>query len=1013
MTMTGTRWPTGALHPVQRRYLVEDLLRLRRSDEPRRYAAPQRAAKIDANPHQIEAVIFALARLRDGGCILADEVGLGKTIEAGLVVAQLLAEGARRVLLIAPKALLGQWRTELFTLFGLEAVEGIAQPGGFEGDGIFLIGREAAGSENGHAALASSGPFDLCIIDEAHEVFAGIYRRFDKFGAYDDDAPVARTAGRVRDLLTTSGVPVLLLTATPIQNNLAELWGLVQFVDPTGTLLGDLPTFREVFCEAGDRQLAAGQEEELRCRLRVVIQRTLRRQAQEFLEQPFVRREARLFEYTMSPAERSLYDDVTRYLLEPGIVAFQGKQRQLLLLGFHRRMASSTRALAASLERVAARLRRKLAPRDPRDASEDDAADAVAFLSDLEDEDASGLPTDGPDSDAPPRPGTQDAVTRSAADAVREPEAGEPDTVKAELLRVESYIRRAGELGEDDGKFRDLLKAIQFVADRGQKKQGSGKLVIFTESRVTMTYLRDRLVESRWLAPGEVTLFSGVNDSKQALAALARWRDEVPQGEGRRPSEDIAVRLALVHEFETRSRVFISTEAGAKGLNLQFCDTVVNYDLPWNPQRIEQRIGRCHRYKQKYDPVTVINFLAKDNVAQRLTFEILSEKLELFGTVLDASDQVLHRSEAAGNERLVSALGADIETELRRIYDRARTLDEVTAELRALREKVEENRRRFEETHQRTAGLIESEFDDGVKRAFRARKSELPEALAVFDADLARVVAAYRRAAGLPFEPSGGDPGAAGNVGDATLHLKHPLVLAAVDEARRAPLPPSVTIELAADAADGLAKYAGRRGRLRLVKVLYSGFERVEQLVPVVVLDDTLEVLDPGVAHGLFRGTFRDPDGAAAGTGVLAAVDDGGLAAVGDDVLADATEEVLFALQGDVDRVEHDRFERASQQAESFLEDRILVLRRRREEQERRLERAIDRRDGATGSESRTAAERQVASIQEVLDPITVAIERLERKDDERFQKFREHIHERRYAPPRVEHLFDVQFAIQ
>ena len=144
-TMIGTKWPAGALHVVQRRYLVEDLVRLRRSDEQRRYAAPQRAAKIDANPHQVEAVIFALARLREGGCILADEVGLGKTIEAGLVVAQLLAEGARRVLLIAPKALLGQWRSELFTLFGLEAAEGTTRPGGFDGDGIFwLVARSQA-----------------------------------------------------------------------------------------------------------------------------------------------------------------------------------------------------------------------------------------------------------------------------------------------------------------------------------------------------------------------------------------------------------------------------------------------------------------------------------------------------------------------------------------------------------------------------------------------------------------------------------------------------------------------------------------------------------------------------------------------------------------------------------------------------------------------------------------------------------------------------------------------------
>ena len=93
------------------------------------------------------------------------------------------------------------------------------------------------------------------------------------------------------------------------------------------------------------------------------------------------------------------------------------------------------------------------------------------------------------------------------------------------------------------------------------------------------------------------------------------------------------MRLALVHEFRTRSKILVCTEAGAKGLNLQFCETVINYDLPWNPQRIEQRIGRCHRYSQKRD-VTVVNFIARDNEAHRLTFEILSQKLDLFGKVL-------------------------------------------------------------------------------------------------------------------------------------------------------------------------------------------------------------------------------------------------------------------------------------------------------------------------------------------------------------------------------------------
>src|SRR5262249_39591479 len=164
-----------------------------------------------------------------------------------------------------------------------------------------------------------------------------------------DDAPIARMAGRLAQYLHGSGTPVVLLTATPIQNSLAELWGLVHYVDPTGTLLGDLTTFRQLFCPTDDRILAEDQEHELQRRLGVVLQRTLRRQAQDFMPEPFVGRQARLFEYSMSVEERTLYDDVTNYLLEPSLSAFQGNQRTLLLLGFHRRMASSHAALRTSL----------------------------------------------------------------------------------------------------------------------------------------------------------------------------------------------------------------------------------------------------------------------------------------------------------------------------------------------------------------------------------------------------------------------------------------------------------------------------------------------------------------------------------------------------------------------------------------------------------------------------------------------------------------------------------------
>jgi adenine-specific DNA-methyltransferase len=999
--MTASRFAAAPLHVAQRRYLAEDLVRRRRSDEQRRYSAPQRAAKIDANPHQVEAVIFALARVREGGCILADEVGLGKTIEAGLVIAQLLAEGARRVLLVAPKPLLGQWRQELFQLFDLEAREGQPRAGGFDGEGVFLIGREAAGSEKGREALLASEPFDLCVIDEAHEVFAGIYKRFDKLGQYREDAPHARTAGRLREVVLAGRTPVLLLTATPIQNSLAELWGLVQYVDPLGTLLGDLPTFREVFCGADDRQLAAGQEEELRSRFRVVLQRTLRRQAQDFLEKPFVNRQARLFEYTMSAAEKALYDDVTQYLLEPGIVAFEGGQRQLLLLSFHRRMASSTRALAASLERVAGRLRRKVAGEETPETEDEDVR---GLLDDLEGEDLETGENSGPVGPAAPQSNPP----------------GDAGALPGELRRVEGFIQRARALGSDDGKFRALLKALNFVTERARRGQGAGRLVIFTESLVTQDYLRDRLVESRLVTEADITIFRGTNDSRRALQALERWREELPPGEGTKPSSDLATRLALVHEFKTRSKVFISTEAGAKGLNLQFCDTVVNYDLPWNPQRIEQRIGRCHRYGQQRD-VTVINFLAKDNEAQRLTFEILSQKLELFGTVLDASDQVLHHLDGPGGEVLVSALGAEFEAELRRIYERARTLDEVTAELRALRDKVDVDRRRFEETHARAATLIEKRFDEGVQRVFRLHQETVPRALAELDRDLRTVVLAYLDAIAVAYEcVASGDleilrvapsPALPGSLRDGitaaigpskehtSLHLNHPLVLAAVAEARAAGSSPPAAVKLPDVVPEKLRKHAGRSGRLRLVKLSFDGFEQVDLLVPVVVLDSG-EILEPALGEALLRGTIRD-----GGRGIVSSVTG--------EVLEDATEEVLFSVQSAVDAAEQKRFDRALQQAERFVEDRLLVLKRRRRTVAERLEQALLRRDGATGSEARSEAERAVLSAQTSLEEVEGAIHRLEKRDDETFCRYQDHIQQRRYAPPRVEHLFELELVIE
>ncbi|MCX4246028.1 SNF2-related protein [Paraliomyxa miuraensis] len=1056
-----------ASHPIRRRYLAESLVRLRRADEHPRYVASQRAGRIDPNPHQIDAVIFALQRIPQGGCILADEVGLGKTIEAGLVIAQRRVEGARRILLITPKPLMGQWGDELLSLFGIETIE-VGADTDLREPGVYLVGREQAGSERGAERLRLAAPFDLAVIDEAHEIFAGIYKRYDRFGRWRARGRQARVAARVK--LALAGTPVLLLTATPIQNSLTELWGLVQYVEPTGTLLGDLPTFRSLFCAGDDRRLRDGSDDELRRRVAKVCQRTLRRQAQAFMKRPFVDRQARLFEYSMGSQERTLYDDVTRYLLEPDLCAFRGGQRRLLLLGFHRRMASSLEALAASLESVAQRLEGMLLPAVGSGRRRDDQtlalfgsappqeADAQAqqFALDLEDEDGlvAAMEDDGEDDG---ENGDEDEESDGADGEERGPEGGKrdafegsvawpetpsdtlpgalPDTrIRRELERVRGFIERARGC-PTDAKLEQLVIALRMALSR---PEGSGKAVIFTESLSTQDYLARRLVEAGVVSDEEVTLFRGTNAGPRVQAALGRWTNEVADaparsghggGGGPTPSRAVAIRMALVHEFATRSRVLIATEAGAKGLNLQFCDTVINYDLPWNPQRIEQRIGRCHRYGQTRG-VTVINFLNRDNAAQRLTFEILSRKLDLFGTVLDASDVVLHQPGALGPETLAGALGLELEAQLQRIYERARSLDEIEAELDALRGEIEGKRDEFEDTYRRTAGLIESRLDETVRAGFARLEDDLPSGLAAFDQALGGLLQRYLGAVGVewteredegtwcfdlqphPALPEGLRGGVRVLVGPRSpaledegppgqrLHLGHSLVRAAVQEARMATRDPFV-VDVEACDHPWLQEHVGQRGRLVLSMVAYDGFEPVENLCPVLLLEDRLEALPLEVAqHLLAHAPIHDRESLRPPLRIHAAD------------LEDAIEERLFLDRATVEPHERGRLEEALDRIERFMDDRVLVWEQRRAELHERIEDARRRRDGAAGAAARDRADAELSALEEEHEAACGEISRLRARDDEDYETWRENALQRRYNVPRVTRVLDVELVI-
>jgi hypothetical protein len=422
--------------------------------------------------------------------------------------------------------------------------------------------------------------------------------------------------------------------------------------------------------------------------------------------------------------------------------------------------------------------------------------------------------------------------------------------------------------------------------------------------------------------------------------------------------------------------------------------------------------------------VTVVNFLARDNEAQRLTFEILSQKLELFGTVLDASDQVLHKASGAPPETLSGVVGSGIEAELRRIYDRARTAAEVEAELRALRERVGEERQRFEEVHARTASTIEKHFDSDVRRVFKGHQQQVPVALAALDRDLERFVRGYLDAVHIPYERSGEAEGGvtlriaksdllpvelreglsvvAGVVdGMESLHLAHPLVLAALEEARaESSGPMAVRAAVPAIANSSLERLRGRRGRLGIVKVRYDGFEAFERLLVVAILEGEADPMPASDAEALLLGP-------------LSSIELVGPSVIPDDVFADAIDGHLFDLQCEVGAGEQKRLERSLEQVDRAIEDRILLLRRRRDDLLVRLDDAMRKRENALGPERREAAEKTAANTQGVLDEIEGNVARLARRDDGEFRRWRDKALGRRHAVPTVARLVDVELVIE
>jgi len=628
------------------------------SDNVDKLASTLSDAQVDLNPHQIEAALFAFRSPLSKGAILADEVGLGKTIEAGILLAQRWAERSRKLIVICPANLRKQWSQELSDKFFLptaileaktfnEAIRaGNLNP--FDQPKIVLCSYQFARSKEPYLRQTA---WDLVVIDEAHRL-RNVYKSSNKIAV----AIKSALAGRQK----------VLLTATPLQNSLLELYGLVSIVDEF--IFGDLRSFRAQFSKTPAARNSTKEDAEeydsLRERIRPVCQRTLRRQVSQYVA--FTRRHALVQEFVPTAEEQRLYDLVSDYLQSPNLYALPSSQRQLMTLMLRKLLASSTYAISDTLAGLASKLEEAERVSAASAISVDDFAENFELMPEIEEE----WGEDDEDS--------EDAVPTAKQTPLSEEQRKER---RDEIARLREFHELARSI-QRNSKGEQLLTALErgfaasAVAQSGQAGTLQQKALLFTESRRTQEYLY-RLLEQTEFA-GKVILFNGSNTDEKSQAIYRAWMERHKGTDRITGSPTADKRAALVDCFRDEANIMIATEAAAEGINLQFCNLVVNYDLPWNPQRIEQRIGRCHRYGQKFD-VVVVNFLNKANAADVRVYQLLDEKFRLFNGVFGASDEVLGAIES----------GIDFEKRIIAIYQKCRTPEQIGFEFNQLQQDLE------------------------------------------------------------------------------------------------------------------------------------------------------------------------------------------------------------------------------------------------------------------------------------------------------------------------------------
>ena len=580
--------------------------------------------KIEINPHQINAFCAAIQALKTGGIVLADEVGLGKTIEAGLTLKYVLDSGAKRVLIALPATLRKQWEVELEEKFSLKAtiLDRLTVESNLSFWKSCLENRDKVRivitSYDYSSKLMQRFPnlkWDFIIIDEAHNlrnVFHGTKR-----------------AKRLYEL--SKGIPKILLTATPLQNSLSDLHGLISFIDPR--IFGSEKVFNKRFIEGQDYP-------ELKRELIPVLYRTLRRDVGKYMD--FKKRECRTIDFELSPDEVELYMRVNNFLKRDVLYSIPNANKGLIVLVIRKLLASSSYALIETFEVLKNRLQKLY-----EGTKSANAQDGFALFWDF----------------------VEDEIDESAFEEIDDEDTlFQKQQIQAEMDEVDAIIETASRI-QSNAKIKALKTAIHTAFEYQGKQNIPQKVVVFTESNRTQKYIAAELCKDGF-EEDDILLFNGDFNDAMTKEIYRAW--QVKNFGKTNYGRSVEYKHAIVDYFKEHSKVLIVTDAGSEGLNLQFCNTVINYDLPWNPQKIEQRIGRCHRYGQKNN-VVAINLLNTTNEADRRIYEILSKKFELFDGVFGASDIALGTLESGSSfEKTILDIyqKCGTKTEFKKAFDR-------------------------------------------------------------------------------------------------------------------------------------------------------------------------------------------------------------------------------------------------------------------------------------------------------------------------------------------------------